>query len=598
MLFYKNKSAFKNPGIFNKMIMLISFLLLLSFLFSLIFLQYVYRIYDHQIYEKASEVLGMSSVSIENELKELEQLSFTVVSDEQIQNCLRQLLDNPSPYERQLLHNKIINRLVAFAGAEKYVYSMILMDTNDGVMTAGNREWLSETLQDQLKPLAIAGAGSNIWFTQGSKNSLLAVRQIKSYTGSTFTLDNLGTLVIRIRVERIIADSTSFAEDGGQLNVVDKGTGRSVYPGEPLLLPRELVREVQRPEAYRTVRYSTGTYFVTKTNSSYMDWTYINATPFNEMFRKITFVKRLVVISFGCILLLGLLLGYRLARSIVRPISKLTEKMQRIEKGDLDNLEEQALGFVSQTAQDEVSQLNRSFKMMIRRIRELIDENYAKQLVIRETELKALQAQINPHFLYNTLESINWLAKVNRQKQISEMVEALGFLLRSSIGLKDTLISLEKELNIVRSYVIIQQTRFEERLDFRLDVPDGLLDALIPKLTLQPLVENAIRYALEPNIEPCIISISISRKEDGLDLRVSDNGPGMSAEFIRELQEGRIQTRGEGIGLANITERIQIVFGQEWGTEIESRPGGGTEILVHIPYVRGEYRHVQIAAGR
>ncbi|KWX77177.1 histidine kinase [Paenibacillus riograndensis] len=598
MLFYKNNSAFKNPGIFNKMIMLISFLLLLSFLFSLIFLQYVYRIYDRQIYEKASEVLGMSSVSIENELKELEQLSFTVVSDEQIQNCLRQLLDNPSPYERQVLHNRIINRLVAFAGAEKYVYSMILMDANDGVMTAGNREWLSETLQDQLKPLAIAGAGSNIWYSQGSKNSLFAVRQIKSYTGSTFTLDNLGTLVIRIRVERIIDDSTSIAGDGGQLIVVDKGTGRSVYPGEPLLLPGELAGEVQRPEAYRTVGYSKGTYFVAKTNSSYMDWTYINATPFNEMFRQITFVKRLVVIIFGCILLLGLLLGYRLARSIVRPVSKLTEKMRRIEEGDLDNLEEQALGFVSQTAQDEVSQLNRTFQMMIRRIRELIDENYAKQLLIRETELKALQAQINPHFLYNTLESINWLAKVNKQKQISDMVEALGFLLRSSIGLKDPLISLEKELSIVRSYVIIQRMRFEERLDFRLDVPDSLLDALVPKLTLQPLVENAIRYALEPNIEPCIISISISRTEDGLDLRVSDNGPGMTADFIRGLEQGRIQTRGEGIGLANIAERIQIVFGQEWGTEIESRPGEGTTIHVHIPYVRGEYRHVQIASGR
>ncbi|WP_019911426.1 sensor histidine kinase [Paenibacillus sp. HW567] len=588
----KNKSAFKNFGIFNKMIMLISFLLLLSFLFSLIFLQYVYRIYDHQIYEKASEVLGMSSISIENELKELEQLSFTVVSDEQIQQCLRQLQDNPSPYERQLLHNKIINRLVAFAGAEKYVYSMMLMDTNGGAMTAGNREGVSQSLQDELKPLAAAGAGSNVWYTQGSKNSLLAVRQIKSYTGSTFTLDNLGTLVIRIRIDRIIADSTSMAEDGGQFIVIDKAASRTVYPGKPLLLPQELAEEVQRPESYRTASYSKGTYFVVKTGSSYMNWIYINATPFNEMFKQITFVKRLVVIVFACILLLGLLLGYRLARSLVRPISKLTEKMKRIEKGDLDNLEEQALGFVSQTAQDEVSQLNRTFKMMIRRIRELIEENYAKQLVIRETELKALQAQINPHFLYNTLESINWLAKVNKQAKISEMVEALGFLLRSSIGLKDPLITLEKELGIVRSYITIQRTRFEERLDFHMDIPEALQDALIPKLTLQPLVENAIRYALEPNIEPCTISISIIREEDTLDLKVSDNGPGMTGEFIRELQQGRIQTRGEGIGLANIRERVQLVFGQEWGMEIESQPGEGTTIHVRIPYLRGEVRHV------
>jgi two-component system sensor histidine kinase YesM len=588
-MIWKNVSAYRSSGIFNKMILIISFLLLLSFLFSLTVLQYVYRIYDKQIYEKASEVLGMSSISIENALRELDQLSFTVVSDEQIQECLRQLQNDPQPYERQVLHNKIINRLVAFAGAEKYVYSMMLMDTSGGVMTAGNREGVSQDLQDQLKPLAAEASGSIVWYPQGNRNSLLAVRQIKSYTGSTFTLDDLGTLVIRIRIDLIIADSTS---DTDQLIAVDATTGQAIYPEAPILLPEELKEETERPELYRTAKYQEGTYFITKTKSSYIDWIYINATPFNEMFKHITFVKKLVVIIFALILLIGLLLGYRLARSIVRPISKLTKKMKQIEKGDLDNLEEQSLGVVSQTAQDEVSQLNRTFKMMIRRIRELIDENYAKQLIIRETELKALQAQINPHFLYNTLESINWLAKMNKQAKISEMVEALGYLFRSSIGLKDPLITLEKEITIVRNYVIIQKTRFDERLDFRMDVPEHLHDALIPKLTLQPLIENAIRYALEPNIEPCTISITVSEDEQGLDIRVSDNGPGMSAEFIKDLQLGRVKTRGEGIGLANIAERIQIVFGPEWGTSIESEPGQGTTIHVRIPYLKGVLENV------
>ncbi|WP_245864407.1 sensor histidine kinase [Paenibacillus donghaensis] len=574
------------------MIKLITFLLLLSFLFSLTVLQYIYRIYDRQIYEKASEVLGMSAINIESELRELEQLSYTVVTDEQIQQYLRALQDNPQPYNRLVLHNKIINRLVAFAGAEKYVYSMLLIDNNGGVMSAGNRESVSQSLQDQLKPLAIEGDGSNVWFTQGSKNSLLAVRQIKSYTGSTFTLDNLGTLVVRIRIDRIIADNTGATSKQDQLIVADASTGQAVYPAEPILNVSELADELRSRDAYRTASYERGTYFLAKTNSSYMNWTYINATPFNEIFRQITYVKRLVVVSFACLLLLGLLLGYRFARSIVRPISKLTGKMRQIEKGDLDNLEEQSLGLVSQTAQDEVSQLNRTFKMMIRRIRELIDENYAKQLMIRETELKALQAQINPHFLYNTLESINWLAKMNKQDQISEMVVALGYLLRSSIGLKDPLITLEKELSIVDSYVTIQRTRFEERLDFRMDIPAHLQDALIPKLTLQPLIENAIRYALEPNIEPCTISITVEVLDKGLDIQVSDNGPGMTADFISELLQGRVQTRGEGIGLNNIEERIQLVFGTEWGTVISSVPGSGTVIHVRIPYTRGEVKHV------
>lgn len=322
-MIWKNVSAYKSSGIFNKMILIISFLLLLSFLFSLTVLQYVYRIYDKQIYEKASEVLGMSSISIENALRELDQLSFTVVSDEQIQECLRQLQNDPQPYERQVLHNKIINRLVAFAGAEKYVYSMMLMDTSGGVMTAGNREGVSQDLQDQLKPLAAEASGSIVWYPQGNRNSLLAVRQIKSYTGSTFTLDDLGTLVIRIRIDLIIADSTS---DTDQLIAVDATTGQAIYPEAPILLPEELKEETERPELYRTAKYQEGTYFITKTKSSYIDWIYINATPFNEMFKHITFVKKLVVIIFALILLIGLLLGYRLARSIVRPISKLTKK--------------------------------------------------------------------------------------------------------------------------------------------------------------------------------------------------------------------------------------------------------------------------------
>ena len=228
---------------------------------------------------------------------------------------------------------------------------------------------------------------------------------------------------------------------------------------------------------------------------------------------------------------------------------------------------------------------------MIQQIDELIHENYSKQLTIKETEFKALQAQINPHFLYNTLESINWLAKGNGQTQISKMVEALGYLLRNSISLKKPLITIEEELNIVKSYIIIQKYRFEERLEFTIEVDSAVLGIEIPKLTVQPLVENAIHYALEPMIDPCKIRIYSIVTNEEFQLIIEDNGPGMDPDILEKLKRGEVKTRGQGVGLSNINDRIKLAYGEKYGVVIESATGEGTKIIIGIP-IGKEENHV------
>src|SRR5690606_4633677 len=180
-------------------------------------------------------------------------------------------------------------------------------------------------------------------------------------------------------------------------------------------------------------------------------------------------------------------------RTITRPIESLNAKMKIVQKGNFD------LASVSgdeQFPMDETGQMHRNFRIMISRINDLINENYRKQLAMKESEYKALQAQINPHFLYNTLESINWQAKIGGQKQISQMVEALAYLMRSSINQKEPLVRLAEEKTFILHYITIQKLRFEERLDFRMDIPEDLESCVVPKLVLQPIVENAIQYAL------------------------------------------------------------------------------------------------------
>ncbi|OAX45124.1 cache domain-containing sensor histidine kinase [Paenibacillus sp. AD87] len=591
------KNAFTTLPIHHKTILLIGLLMLISFTFYVSVLGYVFGIYDRQIYEKSSQVLNMSSVGIENQLREISNLSFKVMSDEPLQQYLLQLDKAESGYEKNGLRKKITNRLVAYAGSEKYVYSMIFIDNDNNIMAAGNREGISEKKQRELVALGQQYSGSNAWYTGGDQQArLLSVRQVKSFTGGAFTLEKLGTLVIRVRLDRIVQDQMQHPAEDSQLLITD---GREViYPTESTVSKSEIESELKRTQPYGIAMFEQGRNFVARANSPYTDWVYLYMTPFDQMFKQIQFVKQLVTVIFIMIFLAALIFGAKFSRSITQPIAQLIKKMRNIEKGDLDKLEEVALGNVPVSSQNEVGLLHRTFKMMVQRIRELIDENYAKQLVIRETELKALQAQINPHFLYNTLESINWLAKVQKQHQISEMVEALGFLLRSSVNMSEKWITLERELDIVRSYVTIQHTRFEERLDFDMDIAPEVGTARIPKLTLQPLVENAIHYALEPSIEPCRIRIRARADGDNVVIEVEDDGPGMTPEFLEQLQEGRVQTRGQGIGLSNIKERIRLTFGEEGEMIMSSNPGSGTVVSIRIPWIREDDDDVQSDARR
>ncbi len=593
----KIKNAFTTMPIHHKTMLLIGFLMLVSLAFYLSVMQYVLNIYDRQIYEKSSQVLNMSSVGIENKLRELSNLSFKVMSDEPLQQYLLQLEKAETGYERNGLRKKITNRLVAYAGSEKYVYSMIFIDNDNNVMAAGNREGISAAKQKELISLGEQYAGSNVWQASGDQQArLLSVRQVKSFTGGAFTLEKLGTLIIRVRLDRIVQDQMQEPAEDSQLLIVD-GT-EVIYPTESNVSKAEIASELKRTQPYGIATLEQGKYFVARAHSSYTSWNYLYTTPFDQMFKQIQFVKQLVIVIFIMIFLAALVFGAKFSRSITHPIAQLIKKMRNIEKGDLDKLEAAALGNLPVSPQNEVGLLHRTFKMMLQRIRELIDENYAKQLVIRETELKALQAQINPHFLYNTLESINWLAKVQKQHQISEMVEALGFLLRSSVNMSEKWITLERELEIVRSYVTIQRTRFEERLDFDMQIAPEIGTARIPKLTLQPLVENAIHYALEPSIEPCQIRIRARAEGNHVCIEVEDNGPGMTSEFIERLQEGQIQTRGQGIGLANIQERLRLTFGDKGIMSIRSTPGSGTVVSISIPWIREDDDDVQSNARR
>ena len=218
----------------------------------------------------------------------------------------------------------------------------------------------------------------------------------------------------------------------------------------------------------------------------------------------------------------------------------------------------------------------------------LMEQNVEEQRQKRKSELKALQAQINPHFLYNTLDSIIWMAEWGKTKEVVLMTSSLAKLLRQSISNQNELVHVEEEVEYTRSYLTIQKMRYKDKLEYEIKVDEEVLDKKIPKLVLQPLVENAIYHGIKYKETKGVVCIEGYQDGMHMVLKVSDDGIGMTEEQLSKIFEKReTDTRKNGVGVLNVHERIQLYYGEEYGLKFSSEEGQGTIVEVHIPWREG-----------
>lgn len=289
---------------------------------------------------------------------------------------------------------------------------------------------------------------------------------------------------------------------------------------------------------------------------------------------------RFFILSFAGILVLLLFLSYYIPLSITRPIRKLSEVTDQVAKGDL-NVHFEARSGV------EVSRLSDSLNTMIDKINELLEQVTTEQIRLRKAEFELLQTQINPHFLYNTLDTIIWLAEAGKQKEVVSMVGSLSEFFRTSLNQGKDIIPIKEELQHVKSYLEIQQVRYQDILKYEIQVPGDLDRYLIPKITIQPIVENALYHGIKNKRGMGWIRISGRREEGGFMIQVEDNGIGISEERLCQVRD-KIRYRepnGKDVyGLYNVNERIRLNFGEEFGISMESVYGEGTTVGIYLPY--------------
>ncbi|SEW36010.1 two-component system, sensor histidine kinase YesM [Ruminococcaceae bacterium KH2T8] len=308
------------------------------------------------------------------------------------------------------------------------------------------------------------------------------------------------------------------------------------------------------------------------------NWKIVGVTFLDETVN--TRVNTMILVSILILLLVVLmsfLSGSLFSSLFTKPVNKLTDAMRDFEDNASDFVFEPIAGAV------EVNRLSDSFEHLVKRIQQLMEEVKNEETILRKTELKALQAQIDPHFLYNTLDSISWMCEEGRNAEAVHMVNALAKLFRISISRGQELIPIEKEVQHAECYLQIQKYRYKNQFDYEFDVQESCKEYLCNKITLQPLIENALYHGLNM-IDEGHIKISIREEGDDVILDIEDNGVGMSEEQIAGLFE-KENSEKRGIGVKNVNDRIKIYFGDRYGITIRSELDVGTCVSIRIPKI-------------
>lgn len=358
------------------------------------------------------------------------------------------------------------------------------------------------------------------------------------------------------------------------------GDGNIVYHPQQELIYSGLKEErAEELKGWQDGTYAEASAIYTVRTLDTCRWRVVGVCYSDEMVDdRVRVMLRISLMILAMMMAAACVIGIVMSNLLSKPSRQLVEAMGEFEK-NAENFQ-----FSQVTGTYEINSLSDSFGHMVVRIQDLMEKVRREEITLRKTELNALQAQINPHFLYNTLSSIEWMCEEGRSGDAAEMVNALGRLFRISISKGHELITIEHEVQHAMSYLKIQNFRYKNQFSYTFDVEEDCLPCYCNKITLQPIIENAIYHGIDRMVEEGSIQIRIRRAGDQILMAVEDNGVGMSEEQCEEILH-RERTDKSGIGIKNVNDRIQIYFGAEYGISITSEPDVGTCVEIRLPIV-------------
>ncbi|WP_069998292.1 cache domain-containing sensor histidine kinase [Cellulosilyticum sp. I15G10I2] len=538
-----------------------------------------------------AQMISQIQSNIEYYLQSIDNIMYYI---SQSPDVVQYLTDDSEPQNNDLLEIRVRTLLNIYTEANPEIAGILIVNTRDKYLSneliKNNRDpllqedwYLSAVNQSDISQYASKPIGRNLnTYSEYSADEVISISRTMRHPK---TNEITGVILIDMKLgkfEEIIKNNNIGQK--GFFYILDKNNDIVYSPVNPIIyrINNEWFKDISN---LLIKSINNETFEIMCETSVQTGWRTIGVFSIEEILEDVLKMQTFAMFVSGFTLILAIVVAIIFTNTIVTPIKELTALMKRAEQGDLE------VSFENNKYKDEFGELGHSFNHMIKEIKQLIEMVYTEQRNKRKAELKILQAQIKPHFLYNTLDTIQWMAVDYGARDIVEIVTALTKLFRIALSKGREVITIREEIDHIESYMIIQKARYEDKLSYDITYDEELLDKPILKLTAQPIVENAIYHGVKQKRGAGKVEINFSKIDHQVIITVTDNGAGIDALKLHEINmmlqheniRGVASESGSGYGICNVHTRIKMTYGSEYGLRYISKVNEGTCVQIILP---------------
>ena len=560
------------------------------FTYFIISLQYTQSTVLENSTEYTSQLIGQVNNDIDSYISYMENISFIVANNSDVRDYL--FTENLTWERSGQLQERIVTLFQTVSDTREDITNIALLpDRREPLINDGRADLNPYTDIAELEwyQKALAAEGQAVISTSHVQNAIAGeydwvVTLSRSITNKA-SPGVQGVFFVDLNYNSIsdLCERISLG-DRGYIYILDENGGIVYHPQQQLIysgMKDELISEVMDTDTPSFLTDDGRLYTVSRSEAT--GWIVVGVSYVSELMAGADEARVTYLLVAMVLLAVAMLLAFVLSDKITRPIKSLELSMKEVEKGNFSHVA------LEVRENNEIGRLSRNFNTMTREIQNLMEQSEKEQQAKRKYELKVLQSQINPHFLYNTLDSIIWMAEWGKNQEVVKMTSSLARLLRRSISNEQEVVTIEEEIDYTEAYLTIQKMRYQDKLEYEIEVDPDIRKEETVKLVLQPVVENAIYHGIKYKEGKGLIQIRGFREEGSIILRVQDDGRGMDQDTLEHIFEKHVRdTKSNGVGLQNVHERIRLYYGTAYGLSFESEPGKGTTVRIRLPGRREE----------